>query len=742
MKSQPSRLATKESIPDAKIPLLPISDIYIDRPKSRKRWIWCLPLIGLLLLAVQAMAKVEPDWAQMGAGEFWLTNERQQMMPAPLQQKTQVSVKVSGMLAHVRMEQQFINPSDDWVEGSYLFPLPEKAAVSRFEIHIGERRIKGVIKEKDQAQRIYTKAKAAGKKAGLLTQQRPNLFTSRVANIGPHERVRVQLEYIEQVQYQAGIFSLRIPTTLTPRYLAQGRQKNLRRDQQPAAAPPSLQLDGQGWGIRTTASADLVSSPFKRTTEETNRFGFRATIDMGMTLATVESLYHPFSLQRHGSQYVLQLASADAAMDRDLVLNWRAANGLPQAGLFRERLDGEDYGLLMLIPPTVNAEANLQGVGRIAKEMVYVIDTSGSMSGTSIRQARKALQRSLQRLHPGDYFNVIEFNSHSRSLFADSHPATRQNIQLATYFVGSLEADGGTEMLPALRQALRPSMIETEANETLLRQVIFITDGAVNNEAALMDEVSAHLGNKRLFTVGIGSAPNSHFMRKMAQFGRGTFTYIGDIGEVENRVDALFQQLEWPQLTDIHIDWPANAVVEHYPDRVPDLYAGEPLVILFKAAELTGPVQVRGRLADQPWSQQLRITSTAELPKPSALINTGISRRWAREKIASLLDQRAAGQDPEQIRSEVLAVALKYQVMSPFTSFIAVEETVSRSANQSLQQRQLANNLPKGQQAPMAYPKTATGADLMLLQGLLLLLLALLTYGSGFACSRLARRAS
>lgn len=377
----------------------------------------------------------------------------------------------------------------------------------------------------------------------------------------------------------------------------------------------------------------------------------------------------------------------------------------------------------MVLPPSTRSSKQL------AKERVYIIDTSGSMGGSSIRQAKQALLQSLGRLNPEDNFNIIEFNSVTRSLFSHPGPANPQMISKAKGFVNGLETGGGTEMLPALQRALATPVLQHKdllsSQNQRVRQVIFITDGAVNNELALMEKVKQSLGGQRLFTVGIGAAPNSYFMRKMAEFGRGTFTYIGHVNDVQMKMDALLRQLESPQLTDIGIQWPEGKRVEHYPVNIPDLYAGEPLLLIVKSSNLAGKIEISGRLANNNWSQSLFFTgSSKDASSEVASEEKGIAKRWAREKIESLLDQKVTARNPDVIRGEVLAVALKYQVMSPFTRFIAVEEIISRTSTEALQKRTVANTLPaKGSAKKMQYPQTSAGVNLLLSIGLILLAL-------------------
>lgn len=606
-----------------------------------------------------------------------------------VQLQAQVHFQISGLVAHVQLEQEFRNDSGSWVEAEYLFPLPEDAAVNRLELVIGERVIVGEIKEKQAAREIYQKAKASGRKAGLVEQRRPNMFSSKIANIAPAETIKVKLEYIQRISYSAGEFSLRFPMTLTPRY----------------------QADADVWHFQNPVVA-TAAAPIQPIT-------ITAELDMGLPLEAVTGTYHALSMTRQRQLYKLTLADGRVPMDRDFELRWRPQAGMePQAALFQEVIDGEDYALLMVLPPGKIDPSGQQA--QLARELIFVIDTSGSMGGSSISQARASLAFALDQLRSGDSFNVIEFNNSARALFHTAVPVNDHNLAKAQEFVRHLDAGGGTEMLSALQLAL-PMDVRSE----LLRQVVFITDGAVGNEVALFREIERRLGQSRLFTVGIGSAPNSWFMNKAAQAGRGRFTYIGDVLEVQEKMQALFSQLSQTMLVDFEIDWPA--AVEMYPAKIPDLYPGEPILVSARAgvALADATVTVRGRSAGKDWQRSLSFAAPGKQ-------HSGVATLWARQKIASLLDEKFMGRDNESVRDAVLPVALKHRLVSPYTSFVAVEQQISRPDEAGLKKQAVANLRPQGQSAQnYAWPRTATPAAVQMLSGLLALLVAMFQLGSG-----------
>jgi len=353
------------------------------------------------------------------------------------------------------------------------------------------------------------------------------------------------------------------------------------------------------------------------------------------------------------------------------------------------------------------------------RELILVVDTSGSMQGASIAQARESLSMALGTLMPDDRFNIIQFNSTAESLFEHPRRANDAAMVIADEYIRSLQANGGTNMAPALNLALN-----TSPSSDLVRQVVFITDGAIGNEVALFRQIEADLKETRLFTVGIGAAPNGYFMRKAAQFGRGSFTFIGKVDEVAEKMDRLLSRLEHAVLTDVCVHWPGHA--EAYPAQTPDLYLGEPLVIVAQLDQLEGDTEVCGETGISSWNQFLDLKSNQP--------DSGIATLWGRRKIGSLMDDLALGGDPELIRDQVIDVALEQRLLSRYTSFVAVDKTPARSQEIALQRARLANLAPAGARLEpgpassmamaMSVPQTASEASLRLVWGLMLLVLA------------------
>jgi Ca-activated chloride channel family protein len=403
-------------------------------------------------------------------------------------------------------------------------------------------------------------------------------------------------------------------------------------------------------------------------------------------------------------------------MDHDIELTWKPVpDQAPRALMFTEELDGEIFALLMMLPP----EEFTAPVQAMPRDLIFVIDTSGSMHGTSIEQAKRALALALSGLRPADRFNVIQFNSTTSSLFPASVDASTTNISVARRYVAGLAANGGTEMRPALKRAL-----SAQSSDGHLRQVIFITDGSAGNEEALFRQIESDLGDARLFTVGIGSAPNSWFMRKAAEAGRGSFTTISALHEVSEKMERLFRKVEQPRVTDIDVRWP-DGVVEAYPETVPDLYAGEPVVVkarLPAGTQVGDTVIVGGRSSLGTWDAEVRW----DVGEPQS----GIARLWARAKIEDLADRKRRGAPEDEVRAGIVATALKHHLVSKYTSLVAIDRTPARPATDSLAQEQVPNLLPYGQthNAIFGFPATATPAGIYRMNGILLMVIGWLLF--------------
>lgn len=668
---------------------------------TQRIFIFILQVVVVLTIAPAAFAGQAPSSGlvtldQIGTGNLLLkTDVPGKYVRAPLV-SSHFDVQVTGPIVRATLSQRFRNPADTWVEGRYAFPMPDEAAVDGLKMRIGDRFIEGEVQERKQAREIYEQAKQEGRKAALIEQHRPNLFTNDVANIGPEEVVVVQITWLQTLSPQQGAFELRLPLVVAPRY-------------NPRPMVHAVDFGPNGWAVkdpvpdRGTITSPLVDPRTQEKGEIHNPVTIAVDLDAGFPLDLVESRHHAINLKRPADTKAEIALDGRVAADRDFVLRWTAAiAGTPHAALFRETVGGRDYYLAMLTPPEPENAPEAQ-----PRQVIFVQDVSGSMDGASIEQAREGLRLALGRLKPTDSFNIILFND-QYAMFADRPiPASEGNIKRALSAVSNLRADGGTEMLPALRAALADQWTA----DGQLRQIVFLTDGAVGNEAQMLDAIGKHLGRSRLFTVGIGSAPNSYFMTRSAELGRGTTVYVDDLTKVAEQMDGLFAKLENPVLTDVVATLPDGSG-DISPDPLPDLYAGDPVVFAFHAPTGTaGEIVLSANRGDDGygWRMDLGQAATRE----------GVAKLWARKNIRSLegLSYSEIGYQigQEKIERQILTIALEHQLVSRLTSLVAVDRTPTRPDDTPLGSAKVPLNLPDGwnpavfmdQEAPQMLPAPA-----------------------------------
>ena len=674
-----------------------------DRPGVLLRLLGALALYACFgLLAEYAYASNnETRPMESTGGSVWLLTENGSYANALLLE-TDVSFDVSGIIARATVRQRFRNTASMWAEGIYVFPLPENAAVDHFKLHIGERQVVGQIQERALAKKTYENARNQGKQAGLIEQQRANVFTTTLANISPGEDITVEIEYQQTLDYKDGNYRLRFPMVIGPRFNA----TNNSQDQH----------------INDTDVSTIIAET------QVNPVYLHISLDAGIPLERLESTYHDINIKQTGThRYSIALSAEKVFADRDFELVWTPElNHQPQTAVFTEQHQGYSYALLSVLPP----ELDLLGQQLLPRDLVFILDVSGSMSGTSIEQAKASLIQALGRLDPEDRFNIIWFNDRTERLYPRTMPATNDNIRSAISVVDKLHAEGGTVMLPALALAL-----SNQPDPSRVRQIIFLTDGNVDNEHELFSLINQQLGDNRLFTVGIGSAPNSHFMRKAARTGRGSFTHIGDVDEVQQKTDALLRKLESPALVNIGLNI-QGLNVEVYPDPVADLYLGEPLIVLIRGRQLDSQLTVYGDYGESSWQQTVILQDGKN--------HSGIHTAWARSKIASLLEQHHDADTKKrgiELKQQIVQTSIDHHLVSRFTSLVAVDATPVNSSG-SLYSEKLKTNLPDGwklgqnrqlerQQILMAQlnlPQTATAATLHLIIAIMLFSLAMVFY--------------
>jgi len=675
-------------------------------------------LIGLIaaifLTSRLTASEPEGDPDAIGSGTLMLRGKGVATALPAMRLGTDMDVRVSGQIARVRVTQAFRNSSTQWMEATYLYPLPDDGAVDSLKMVVGQRVIIGRIKRREEARAIYEKAREEGKKAGLVESERPNMFRNSVANVGPGETVLVAIEYQAPVRQLGGEYALRLPLVVGPRYV-----------------PPHMLKDGAA-----VADAGNVTAPLSHPAlgKEINPVSITVRLDPGFVPANLISPYHHIAVEQDGVQArTIKLADGQVPADRDFELRWRSASADPTIGLFRQAVDGQSYLMASITPPSRDTKAPAA-----PREMLFVIDNSGSMGGQSMAAAKESLLYALDTLGPQDRFNVIRFDDTMTRLFERSVPASADQIALARRFTEGLEANGGTEMLPALEAALEDA---NPTDASTVRQIVFLTDGDLSNEKEMMAAIAAKGGRSRVFMVGIGSAPNNYLMRRMSEAGRGTYTNIGSGEEVAAKMTALLDRLKAPVVRDLKVSVD-GAPLDLTPRRLPDLYAGEPLVLLGKGDALSGKLTVSGMIGDRPWSRRVDLSQAMDSP--------AVAKLWANRRIADVEAARAAGETDDATADEAITqLGLSYSIVTRQTSLVAVDETPSRPDGVGLTREELPLLLPAGwdfdtlfggqathaaakgdmqpadQAEAMDLPQTATGYALLIGQGLLCLLIGL-----------------
>nr|WP_231615165.1 marine proteobacterial sortase target protein [Pseudoalteromonas sp. SWYJ118] len=607
--------------------------------------------------------------------------------------KSDANMTLTGLINHVVVTQTYQNENPFAVNARYVFPLPDESAVHAMTMHIGERIIKGQIDKKVEAEKKYEEAKKAGKQAALVRQQRANMFITNVANIGPGEQVIIELEYQEIIDYSSGTFAIRFPTTITPRYHAISGEVEQSNTEKTAFNPSPT-----GWLSPVYSTQNITQNSIQTDNVPSSQFSLNIDIDVGLELVDINSKFHNVDVQNTAfGQYKIALNEANA-VNRDFVLEFKPLQKeQAQAAFFTQQFEnGDRYGLAMLMPPG----DNFTQTQRLPREMVFVVDTSGSMHGQSMEQAKKALFYALSLLDSDDSFNIIGFDNIVTPMSDKPLIASDFNLRRAERFIYSLEADGGTEIQGALNAVLDGSEFDG-----FVRQVVFLTDGSVSNEDVLFKNIQNKLGDSRLFTVGIGSAPNSFFMRRAADIGKGSFTFIGSTSEVQPKMQQLFDKLAHPAITNLALSDESGNNLDFWPSPLPDLYFGEPIMAAIKLNNVKNVV-LTGQTAQGPLSIKLSTQNSSSAQ--------GIAKLWARQKIKSLLLYN----EQNTVKGEVQELALTHQLLSPFTAFIAIEQTQIKEAAE--QTAQASNAVPQGM--AMRLPQTDGQSRLHILLGCILLL--------------------
>ena len=565
-------------------------------------------------------------------------------VPVPLKH-TAVVGNIDGYIATVDVTQQFQNPYNSKIEAVYVFPLPDNAAVSEFVMTVGERKIRGIIREREEAEKIYNDARAQGHVASLLTQERPNIFTQKVANIEPGKQIDINIRYFNTLQYDDGAYEFVFPMVVGPRY-------------NPPATTDGIGAVGRGnQGVSGQSTEVPYLTPGERSGHDVS---LSLNINAGVSIESVRSVNHDVAVKDvTETERSVTLSASDSIPNKDFVLRYQVAGDKIKTAMMTHKDDHGQYFTMMLYPP-----AELKKIQRSPMEMVFVLDCSGSMNGRPIDQARAAIAHAVQSLTPRDTFQIINFSSTASQLGAAPVIATPQNIQKGLTYLNSLNGQGGTEMIEGLKAAL-----DFPHDEGRFRLVSFMTDGYIGNDHDILNALSDKVGDSRIFSFGVGQSPNRFLMDRMALIGRGAVAYLSlndDPVEIMNRFN---ERISHPAMTDLSIDWGNMNVTDVYPQILPDLIVGRPVVVTGRFTGEPSSVKVGGRQGMQPTSFAVAVDAVDATKE-----HKGIASVWARLKIMDLMTQYSRTPDQAtELRQTVTQTALEYSLMSTFTAFVAVD---------------------------------------------------------------------
>ena len=625
-------------------------------------------LARISLLATVVGMPASAAWAKTGGlteGRLDAFDPKGKALGSCPLKHTDVTVDVAGFVARVTVRQQFHNPFDQKIEAVYAFPLSQDAAVDRMTMKVGDRVIQGEIKERGEARRIYEAAKAEGKVASLLDQERPNIFTQSVANIEPGEQVDITISYSETLDWEAGLYQFDFPMVVGPRYIPGGGS---------AAAPMT-----PGRPTPQVPDADRITPPV---TPEGTRAGHDISVtvnlDAGLPIRHLESRQHEVAVEYSNSEKsraVVKLKDLATIPNKDFVLVYQTASEKIEDTVLAHTDDRGKFFTLVLQPPKRVRRELI-----VPKELVFVIDKSGSMGGFPIDTAKEAMRLSIEGLHENDTFNLMTFSGGVGFCFEKPVPNTDENRRRALDYLASLQGSGGTEMMKAIHACLAG-----QDDPERLRVVSFMTDGYVGNDMAIIDAVRQNAGTARVFSFGIGTSVNRFLLDGIARAGRGEVHYILNQQQATGAGERFYERVRTPVLIDIDLDFgdlPVE-VDEVYPRGIPDLFSSTPVVVKGRyKQDASGTLTLRGTTGEGPFERKLDVELPGEEPKDDVLASL-----WARAKVEHLMDQDLAGMqqgnpDPA-IKEEILGLGLRYQLLTQYTSFVAVEHLRITEGGQS-----------------------------------------------------------
>lgn len=578
---------------------------------------------------------------------------------------TGVDVNVTGVIADVTVTQVYKNEGKVPLEAVYVFPASTRAAIYGLEMDVAGKKITATIKEREQARKDYEAAKNQGKSATLLEQERPNVFTMNVANILPGEAIHVTLHYTEMLIPTDGVYEFVYPTVVGPRY----------HNSPPLTASTQTYIPANNW----------IDNPYLKEGETSpSTFDIKARINAGMPIAKASVNTHQVNVSYKGKDQVFVGLKPEECNggNRDFILQYRLKGDQINTGVLLFPGEKENFFMAMIQPPKSVTPDKMPG-----REYIFVVDISGSMNGFPIETSKKLLKELIGSLKPTDMFNVLTFAGSSGIMHPTSVPANKENISKAISTIENYQGGGGTELLPALEKGLN-----LPKHDGYSRSFVIATDGYITVEKEAFDLMRDKLGDANFFTFGIGSSVNRFLLEGMARVGKGETFVITNPNEAAMYADKFKKYVESPALTNIKVNYGTLTAYDVEPTAIPDVLADRPIIVVgkYKGAP-TGKITVTGVSGNGKYTTEIDLATASISPSNSAL-----KYLWARTRIQMLDDYNTLGfgNDKESIKKEVTDLGLNYNLMTAYTSFIAIDERVRTDGNPTTVNQPLS--LPDG----------------------------------------------
>ncbi len=603
---------------------------------------------------VAGVAQADPQQGDRTLSPYFVVKGADPNVDSLPLKKTSAEVEIAGVIANVRVTQEYRNDSKTTLEAIYVFPAGTRAAVHAMRMRVGTRLIEAQINSKKKAREKYEKAKKAGKTASLLEQKRPNVFQMKVANILPGDVIKVEMDYAEQIVPEEGLYTFVYPTVVGPRYSESKKTEQ-----------------GEQW----------IETPYtKAKAPASYEWDLSARVHAGVKLAKVSSTSHPIRTTFLDATAAKVEVDDEDGGNRDFILSYEMRAKDMQTGLLLYEGKDENFFLGMVQPPK-----KLRGQQIPSREYIFILDVSGSMHGYPLDTAKDVMRTLFEGLRPTDSFNVMTFSGGSAVMHANSVAATKANIEDAIQYVDARRGGGGTQILQALQRALQ--MKRSKKTST---SFIVVTDGYVSVDSEVFKLVRERLNSANLFAFGIGNSINRNIIEGMARAGMGEPFFVTGRDTAQETAKRFTRYLASPALTNIKIGFEGFNAYDVIPKQVPDLFAERPILVFGKyRGKARGKISVRGTHGDGNFAQSIDVSATQPTTQ-----NQAIRYLWARQKIAEAMDVYSLRSD-SKTEQEVTKLGLKYHLLTQFTSFVAIDKKVRNPSGNSKSVKQ-ALPLPKG----------------------------------------------